>query len=549
MDGVSVAASIVSIATAGIQISIKLVTLSTQISSASERVSSIGNDVSLTSGVLHQLGDLMTQKTIGDGISIFSPGGLETTKTSAVMCERIFTEIETEFGRASAQLRNCRKFSGGKIKLSRSEKLKWPFLQPSIDILRADLREAKGTLMLMLQVATLALSKKMADISATASSEQGDIFRAIVALQQQQEQKYQDAPIAKKRLSGGSNDRLPTNVKNDLRVVICPAVTTDCSPGESCSDTPEAAHTQPATPRTLSTEESTTSSVTLASSEPPTYTPTSTLDASPVYSRDGGNHILQDYQMQLMLLEQQNKKRLILNRQREQQCDGPETSTRPRSMDEIDSELQMFLLKPIVKDFFDKIEVSWFIQNPKIHASAIRAHLARMEADGLPSVMEMLETLHDHEHSMIEAHQGRGDLLSLKRTKTDIQYRDIVFKGVPGLQFVVEPKILPTFESNISDHFKDGGAREAPYGLGGPDRVPTTVQSYRSAPYNPNVFEGVNLVHVSDNDEQHVRTFLDSASPTTPTPSTPIQRRPSLSITHEAYTVSLGSFCMAQAAY
>lgn len=166
MDGVSVAASIVSIATAGVQISIKLVTLATQISTASDRISSIGNDVSLTSGVLHQLGEWMTQKTTGDGISIFSQGGLESTRISAAMCERIFLEVEREAKKASEQLRDCKqgRMAGGKIKLSRAEKAKWPFLQPSIDTLRADLREAKGTLMLMLQVTSLALSKRMADL-------------------------------------------------------------------------------------------------------------------------------------------------------------------------------------------------------------------------------------------------------------------------------------------------------------------------------------------------------------------------------------------------
>lgn len=165
MDGVSVAASIVGIATAGVQISIKLVTLATQISTASDRVSSIGNDISLTSGVLHQLGELMSQRTTDDGISIFSHGGLEGTRTSAAMCERIFHEVEREAKKASEQLRDCKqgRLTGGKIKLSRAEKAKWPFLQPGIDTLRADLRDAKGTLMLMLQVTSLALSKRMAD--------------------------------------------------------------------------------------------------------------------------------------------------------------------------------------------------------------------------------------------------------------------------------------------------------------------------------------------------------------------------------------------------
>ncbi|KAL8684370.1 MAG: hypothetical protein Q9224_006399 [Gallowayella concinna] len=164
MDGVSVAASLVGISAVGCQIAIKLYTLATQISTASERISSISNDVSLTSGVLQQLGELMTQKAAGDGTTIFSQGGLETTKTSAAMCESIFKEIEQAARDASQQIRGRSKFVGGKIKLSKSERLKWPFLQPSIDTLKNDLREAKGTLMLMLQVTSLALSKKMADM-------------------------------------------------------------------------------------------------------------------------------------------------------------------------------------------------------------------------------------------------------------------------------------------------------------------------------------------------------------------------------------------------
>lgn len=44
-----------------------------------------------------------------------------------------------------------------KIKPSVVEKAKWPFLQPGLEALRTDLREAKGTLMLMLQVHLLAV--------------------------------------------------------------------------------------------------------------------------------------------------------------------------------------------------------------------------------------------------------------------------------------------------------------------------------------------------------------------------------------------------------
>ena len=166
MDGISVAASIIGIAEAGFQIATKLVTLATQISTASDRVSSIGNDISLTSGVLRQLGELMNQnqKTTDDGISIFKEDGLELTRKSAAACERIFLEVKNEAMKASKQIRESKWLSVGKIKLSNAEKAKWPFLQPSIEILRGDLREAKGTLMLMLQLGSLALCKRMADM-------------------------------------------------------------------------------------------------------------------------------------------------------------------------------------------------------------------------------------------------------------------------------------------------------------------------------------------------------------------------------------------------
>lgn len=152
MDGVSAAASIVGIATAGIQISIKVVTLASQVSTAADRISSIGSDVSLTSAILHQLGELMNQKTTNDELTIFSKGGLDTTRSSAEICQRVFQEVEKETAKASEVIRGRKQRIGEKVKLSMREKAKWPFLQPGLEILRTDLREAKGTLMLMLQV-------------------------------------------------------------------------------------------------------------------------------------------------------------------------------------------------------------------------------------------------------------------------------------------------------------------------------------------------------------------------------------------------------------
>lgn len=359
MDGVSIAASIIGIATAGVQVSIKLVTLATQISTASDSVSAIGNDISLTAGVLRQLGDLMTQETTVGGTSILNPEGLETTRTAAAMCERIFSEIEKEVKRASEQLRTYKKglgkMLGEKIKLSTIEKTKWPFLQPRIDGLRADLRDAKSTLILLLQLATLALNKKMADASRSVSEHQ-DMIRAVVALELERPENRQ---------SKGSR---PDVFENFFMAN---------PPGSNI---------------------------------PPTIEYQSDRTVDPESSRAPS------------------------------ECGNQTQRTQ-------NSELQLFLLKPVVKDLHDRIELSWTVQDTNTQPLAIRQYLDNNEKDKIPSVVEMLEQLHAYEQEMVESEtpkdSGRS-ILSLKRTTIDIRSRDMLFKSVPGLQFVVQCRVRQT---------------------------------------------------------------------------------------------------------
>lgn len=161
MDGVSAAASILAIATAGVQISIKLVALSSQVTSAAERINVVNTDVSLSCNILHELGELLSREEQGDAPSLMRKGRLETILTSALTCKRVFDEITKAVGSASEALHRCGKSQNGQVRLSKMEHLKWPFHQPSIDVLRGDLREAKGTLTLMLMIWNLAISKSI----------------------------------------------------------------------------------------------------------------------------------------------------------------------------------------------------------------------------------------------------------------------------------------------------------------------------------------------------------------------------------------------------
>jgi len=163
MDGISAAASVVAVATVGIQISIKLTTFSLQVGTASDRIRNIGADVSLTSNVLQQLGDLLKAKVDdNESTSIFNAHGRMSTQNCADTCNRIFRELEAALKKASRQIRSGSHVTGEKVMLSKLESLKWPFLQPSFDGLRSELRDSRETMMLILQVTTLAYYKKLA---------------------------------------------------------------------------------------------------------------------------------------------------------------------------------------------------------------------------------------------------------------------------------------------------------------------------------------------------------------------------------------------------
>lgn len=111
------------------------------------------------------------------------------------------------------------------------------------------------------------------------------------------------------------------------------------------------------------------------------------------------------------------------------------------------AELQMFLLKPEISDSPRMIELNWTVRDTNMQQSEIRKQLAKYEQENLPPVLEMLETLHSDEHYAIDdlisqcnglLDESRSQLIALKRTKMNISLRDMVFQGVPGLQFIIQ---------------------------------------------------------------------------------------------------------------
>ena len=125
---------------------------------------------------------------------------------------------------------------------------------------------------------------------------------------------------------------------------------------------------------------------------------------------------------------------------------SPPTPRNLPGINTLGSELQFFTMRPVVRDLFDKVELSWSTSQPKIHDNAIRARLESKSKLGPQdaSIVEVLQTLNLYEQNVLNRelfdHNLHREhfLLSLERTRTVIRHRDIWFKDVLGLQFVVQ---------------------------------------------------------------------------------------------------------------
>lgn len=108
-----------------------------------------------------------------------------------------------------------------------------------------------------------------------------------------------------------------------------------------------------------------------------------------------------------------------------------ESDKRDSLNEEVREELNLFLLKPVVRDYFDKIELSWSVQDTKMQGPAIRKHLDKNEEDGIPSVIDMLENLHAYEQAMIDTELLRGgrrhNLPALGQVEGYVAERDRIY--------------------------------------------------------------------------------------------------------------------------
>ncbi|KAI1615382.1 hypothetical protein EDD36DRAFT_485668 [Exophiala viscosa] len=141
----------------GVKLSLTLYTFSETVSTADENVKNIARDVSLTSSVLEVLGANLRQD---DHARLSSSKLLQTAGEVVAECETVFKNLDDVMRKAMTERASKRGMGTGILSLSAVDKLKWPFIQPKVELLRTNLERLKSTLVLMLNVLTYARDLK-----------------------------------------------------------------------------------------------------------------------------------------------------------------------------------------------------------------------------------------------------------------------------------------------------------------------------------------------------------------------------------------------------
>ncbi|KAH7390104.1 synaptobrevin-domain-containing protein [Cadophora sp. MPI-SDFR-AT-0126] len=146
LAAIGIVASVAQLADYGFKLSLKLYTFSSTVSSASTSIKALSSDVSLTSTVLQELCLIIKSD---EGSHVVSDTAIHATSQTVKECLAVFEQLNEALDKS---MRGMEERGGKRV----VEKLKWPFKQPKMDLLRGNLDRLKASLTLMLQVLSYA---------------------------------------------------------------------------------------------------------------------------------------------------------------------------------------------------------------------------------------------------------------------------------------------------------------------------------------------------------------------------------------------------------
>lgn len=147
MSGIEIlgiAASVVQIAELGGKLSVKLFTFSRKIKNADRSIDSISRDIAATGAVLQQLGHELKND---EELRLCSSEAVCTARGLVDDCNRVFLELDDALGGKGPKTSTHRL-----VVLGWKDRIKYPFLEAHIELLRSNLERLKSSLLVMLNV-------------------------------------------------------------------------------------------------------------------------------------------------------------------------------------------------------------------------------------------------------------------------------------------------------------------------------------------------------------------------------------------------------------
>ena len=141
-----IVSGVVQIADLGARLSVKLYTFSRKAKNANVAVQTISNDVSLTCNVLRELGKTLEQDK---NSKLYNDNAVTTAETVVAECKRVFSELDQTL---DGRLGNPDLAAKSSQFQDLKGRLKFPFVEPQIELLKCNLEKLKTTLLLMLNV-------------------------------------------------------------------------------------------------------------------------------------------------------------------------------------------------------------------------------------------------------------------------------------------------------------------------------------------------------------------------------------------------------------
>jgi hypothetical protein len=170
LEVVGVVASIVQLADFGARVAVKLHSFYHKIKKADISIQRLSTDVSLTSSVLKQLGDVLRD---AEQQQLCSSDATSMAKQIVKECEQVFQQIESTIDKGL-------NLKEGKImKVGLSQKLNFAFSESDVSVMQSQLDRLKATMLLLLHVMSYASQVRRREGQAV-RKEQKDLIKTLL---------------------------------------------------------------------------------------------------------------------------------------------------------------------------------------------------------------------------------------------------------------------------------------------------------------------------------------------------------------------------------